>query len=156
MRENETIKVCVRIPRSEKAELLSFAAALRSRESGNKAPGWDSKAIHRISKEKYGSLDELFRFQEWPETGSEMMLKFHSHVKEHFGSVENFVKVHAQFDGKAFRTVNPSAGEWVTVKVSRTASAIYDDNRCKARGLEKMQANQFDEDGTITVYSSDF
>ncbi len=155
MQENETIKVCVRIPRSKKAELLAFAADLRACTPGNKAPGWDSKAIHGISKDKYGGLEELFKFQDWPEKGNEMMPKFHSHVKEHFGSIENFVEVHSQFDGKAFRTTNPDTGEGVTIKISATALTMEAEEVCKQRGLEKLRSGQIDKDGTVTVYSGD-
>lgn len=57
-------------------------------------PGWDAKAIARIAKEKYGGTTQMFEAHGWPERGSKMMIAQQRLVKEHYGSVANFVKYH--------------------------------------------------------------
>ena len=49
-------KVCVRIPNSKKPELLELDIKWRA-EDTDLRPGWDSKGVHRIAKEKFGGLE---------------------------------------------------------------------------------------------------
>lgn len=95
--ENQTIKVCVRIPGNRKEELLQFAEKLRSEDqsAGRRGPGWDSKAIHEIARSKYGGLRQLFEHHEWPERGSDMMRQVQARIKAKYGSVEKFVSDHS-------------------------------------------------------------
>jgi hypothetical protein len=58
--------------------------------STDRKPGWDSKAIARISNEHYGGLAGLFAAHGWPERGSAMMTAQQRHIAEHYGSVERF------------------------------------------------------------------
>ena len=83
-------KVCVRIPADKKEELLAIAAKWRA-AAGDKGPGWDAKAIHRIAKDHFNGLEGLFIAYDWPERGSQMTQKVQMRVKEKFGTVENFV-----------------------------------------------------------------
>ncbi|TGD44575.1 hypothetical protein EEB11_03020 [Pseudotabrizicola sediminis] len=57
-------------------------------------PGWDSKAIARIAKEKYGGTQQMFEAHDWPERGSKMMTSQQRHVTERYGSVLAFVEHH--------------------------------------------------------------
>ena len=59
-----------------------------------KFPGWDSKAIARISKQYYGSLAVMFEKHDWSERGSKMMISAPRRIKEHYGSIEAFVIEH--------------------------------------------------------------
>lgn len=90
------IKVCVRIPSERKEDLLAVAEDWRTSdlEIGDKGPGWDAKAIHKIAREEYGNLATMFNKHNWPETGSDMMRNVQRHVKETYGSVEKFQKAH--------------------------------------------------------------
>ncbi|QLL41903.1 hypothetical protein [Sulfitobacter pontiacus] len=88
----DTIKVCVRIPAERKEELLELANKWRADEHG---PGWDAKIIHRIAKEKFGGLQQLFEEHDWPERGSEMVGKVQRHVKETYGSIRAFADQHS-------------------------------------------------------------
>ena len=55
-----------------------------------KKPGWDAQAIHKIAKDKFGGLKEMFEYHGWPERGSEMMTSVSTHVVDRYQSVENF------------------------------------------------------------------
>ena len=61
-----------------------------------RGPGWDAKAIHRIAKEAYGSLEAMFKHHGWEERGAEMMRQVQSRVAETYGSIEAFVKKHEE------------------------------------------------------------
>ncbi|MDJ0857444.1 MAG: hypothetical protein QNJ03_00090 [Dinoroseobacter sp.] len=101
------IKVCVRIPEEKQEELKTIAKAWRDMsvyrnrdaEGENdmetlveerRGPGWDAKVIHRIAREKFGGLKEMFEAHDWPERGSEMMRAVQRRVKEHYGSIDSF------------------------------------------------------------------
>ena len=90
----EIIKVCVRIPAHRKDELLAMADMWRN-FSAQKEPGWDAKAIHEIAAKHYGGLKGLYEKHMWPERGSDMMRQVQRHVKETYGSVDEFVKAHS-------------------------------------------------------------
>ena len=92
----EILKVCVRIPSSRKEELMGIAKIWRSLDGGAdaKSPGWDAKAIHKIAKEHYGGLSEMFEKHHWPETGSDMMRQVQKRVKDVYGTVEQFISKH--------------------------------------------------------------
>lgn len=63
-------------------------------QSEDKTPGWDAKAIARISKEKYGSMEAMFKHHGWPQRGTKMMPSVQRNVAEAYGSIESFVKHH--------------------------------------------------------------
>ncbi len=91
------IKVCVRVPADRKDDLMEYAKELREAdfEFVRRAPGWDAKVIHKIAPEKYGSLLGMFEKHGWSERGSDMMRSVQRRVKQSYGSVEDFVKKHA-------------------------------------------------------------
>lgn len=60
-------------------------------------PGWDAKAIARISRAEFGGLRQMFEAHNWPERGQKMMPSVQSRVAEHYGSIEEFVE---KFEGK--------------------------------------------------------
>ena len=62
--------------------------------SRNGAPGWDAKEIHRIAREHYGGLEQMFAHHEWPQRGNEMMTSVQENVAAHYGTVEKFVHRH--------------------------------------------------------------
>lgn len=84
------IKVCVRVPEDKKEQLLEFAKELREINEESKGPGWDAKAIHKIAREEFGGLKEMFETHEWPERGSDMMRQVQRRVKETYGSIKAF------------------------------------------------------------------
>ncbi len=88
----EIIKVCVRIPSEKKDELLEIANKWRASEHG---PGWDAKVIHKIAKEKFGGLEQMFEKHEWSERGSDMMRHVQRRVREAYGSIRAFADEHA-------------------------------------------------------------
>ena len=92
----DIIKVCVRIPKSRKEEVTGIAKIWRYLDGGEnaKGPGWDAKAIHKIAKENYGGLSEMFLHHHWPETGSDMMRQVQKRVKDSYGTVEEFISKH--------------------------------------------------------------
>jgi len=59
--------------------------------TGRKNQGWDAQAISRTAKEVFGGYREMFEYHGWPERGSKMMPNAGKRIKEHYGSVENFV-----------------------------------------------------------------
>jgi len=67
-----------------------------------KSPGWDAKAIHKIAKEHYGGLLEMFQKHHWPETGSDMMRQVQKRVKEFYGNVGIFIKIHETKTGSNY------------------------------------------------------
>jgi hypothetical protein len=89
----DVIKVDARIPANREQELLRLAAQWLE-EAGHKFPGWDAKAIHRVAKEKYGGLEEMFQHHGWPERGGEIMQRVQARVRDAYGSVEAFVEAH--------------------------------------------------------------
>lgn len=90
---NQIQKVCVRIPAHRKAELLELAKEWRGEnEYSDHRPGWDAQAIHRIARERFGSLALMFQHHEWDERGSDMMRQVQRRVKETYGSVHSFVE----------------------------------------------------------------
>lgn len=93
----EIEKVCVRIPRDRKEELLEIAKEWRqkARRSGD-GPGWDAQAIHQIARDKYGSLEQMFMNHGWNERGSDMMRHVQRRVKDTYGSVHAFVEQHRE------------------------------------------------------------
>lgn len=94
---DETVKVCVRIPKSRTAEPLAFAKKLREQgEDKARPPGWDAKEIHRIASGNYGGLLQMFEAHGWPERGSDMMRQVQGRVKKEYDSVEAFVAKHAE------------------------------------------------------------
>jgi len=84
-------KVCVRIPPEKKEELLEIAKSWRNTNRIT-PPGWDAKAIHRIAKTYYGSLENMFAKHGWPERGAKMMPAVQSRVGKTYGSIRNFVE----------------------------------------------------------------
>ncbi len=85
-------KVCVRIPLERKEELLALAKVWRETDTETaRGPGWDSKAIHKVAREKFGSLQGMFEHHDWDERGSDMMRHVQRRVKETYGSVHAFV-----------------------------------------------------------------
>lgn len=84
------IKVCVRVPEDKKEQLLEFAKELRELSDESNGPGWDAKVIHKIAREEFGGLEEMFETHEWPERGSDMMRQVQRHVKETYGSIKAF------------------------------------------------------------------
>ena len=89
---DDFIRVCVKVPPSRENELKLLAKAWREKETGHaKAPGWDAKAIHKIAREEFGGLKEMFEHHGWTERGSDMMRHVQSRVKEHYGSIDVFV-----------------------------------------------------------------
>ena len=92
----EIEKVCVRIPADRKSELLELAASWRSEAAGidHRAPGWDAQVIHRIAAKKFGGLLGLYEHHGWPERGNRMMPTVQTHIKEYYGSIEQFATVH--------------------------------------------------------------
>lgn len=89
-------KVCVRIPTTRKGELLEIAKSWREGEQAARPPGWDAKIIHKIAKEHFGGLQNMYEHHGWPERGSEMMRFVQKHVKETYGSVDDFATRFAQ------------------------------------------------------------
>ena len=87
-------KVCVRIPASRKDELLTLAKRWRETEETSdmehRAPGWDAKIIHRVARERFGGLPQMFEHHGWPERGNQMMPAVQGHVKRTYGSIEAF------------------------------------------------------------------
>ena len=153
----ENIKVCVRVPKNKKEELMTFAKNLREAEISGKTPGWDSKAIHSIARSNYNSLREFFEFQQWPERGKHMMPKVQSRVKDAYGSIENFVSIHnGGEDCKAYQVTDSENNKTYIVKISGTVFAVKGEEACKEMASIKYKRNLFEEDGTIFVSTLDF
>ncbi|HHK74831.1 MAG TPA: hypothetical protein ENJ57_06665 [Rhizobiales bacterium] len=95
---SKIVKVCVRVPSNRKDCLLAYAKGLREQDSEFvlRTPGWDAKIIHKIAKEKYGSLLGMFEKHGWTERGSDMMRFVQTRVKETYGSAENFLRNHSE------------------------------------------------------------
>lgn len=91
-------KVCVRIPAHRKAELLALVASWRTEaaEAGHRPPGWDAKVIHEIAGRKFGGLVGLYEYHGWPERGNRMMPTVQRHIKETYGSIEQFSNEHGK------------------------------------------------------------
>lgn len=152
--ENSIIKVCVRIPMTQKEKLMEFAKELRS-EHTDKGPGWDSKAIHNIAKKNYGDLNGLFESQNWDERGKKMLPNVQRRVKNDFGTIENFVELHSNFDGRLFQVQNPEDGRNILIRISGTALAMRSEEVCKTIGLKKLSRGLFGNDGSVHVSSYD-
>jgi hypothetical protein len=58
-------------------------------------PGWDAKAISEVANRVYGGFPQMFVAHNWPESGSDMMRKVQTRVKETYGSVKQFAQKHA-------------------------------------------------------------
>ncbi|MFW5881449.1 MAG: hypothetical protein ACOCTP_02910 [Roseicyclus sp.] len=87
---SDIVKVCVRIPADRKEELMNIANTWRAEARAEHAPGWDAKVIHKIAKEEFGGLQQMFEHHAWPERGSDMMRHVQRRVKETYGSIREF------------------------------------------------------------------
>jgi hypothetical protein len=65
-------------------------------DSPARPPGWDAKEISRVANDQYGGMDKMFAAHKWPERGSRMMMSAERHVKQAYGSVENFAAKHSK------------------------------------------------------------
>jgi len=90
----EFVKVCVKVPVGKEFKVKKLASKLRAKSGSKREPGWDSKVIHKISRDKFGGLKRMFEFHSWPERGDKMMPSVQRHVVEEYGSVEKFAKAH--------------------------------------------------------------
>ena len=95
-------KVCVRVPKTRREDLLKFAEKLRTEESAKepyRGPGWDAQAISAVVKQYFGSDKKMFEHFGWPEAGSSLMPMRGKNIKKKFGSTEAFLK---EFPVKGF------------------------------------------------------
>ena len=56
----------------------------------DQSPGWDQKAIHKIAKDHYSGLKELFRFHGWEWLGSKAMSKVSTLIANEYETIERF------------------------------------------------------------------
>jgi len=94
-------KVTVKVPENQVHAIKVIAKTMREdfrlkNAEFERAPGWDTKIISKISKEKFGSFENMFVEMGWPERGSDMMRKVQKHVVNRFGSVEAFYEAYSE------------------------------------------------------------
>ncbi|MCA1748846.1 MAG: hypothetical protein LC634_04715 [Sphingomonadales bacterium] len=60
----------------------------------DRSPGWDKRAVNRIAKEEYGGLAAMFRVHGWTKDGHTYGQIAPTKVKQTYGSIDAFEKVH--------------------------------------------------------------
>lgn len=68
----------------------------------SRGPGWDKQAVNQIARNEYGGLEAMFDAHGWDTDGRVISQIAPTKVVETYGSVDSFVKAHA--DG---RSLNP-------------------------------------------------
>ncbi|GAA4642367.1 hypothetical protein GCM10023115_05360 [Pontixanthobacter gangjinensis] len=69
----------------------------------SRQPGWDKQAINQIARDEYGGLDAMFEAHGWTTNGRVISQIAPTKVVQTYGSVDSFVKAHA--DGQALNPI---------------------------------------------------
>ena len=80
-------------------DLLDVAEAVKPMTKGteqpeHRSPGWDMRAIARVSKQHYGSIRAPFEAEGWQWAGAKWLSVANPKNIEKYGSIDQFVQAH--------------------------------------------------------------